>query len=371
MRILLINYEYPPLGGGAANATANIARALAACGHTVFVMTSRWNDLPHEQVLAEHTVIRIPAHRTAVDRSNPLEMLSFMVSACFQVLKLRNRLAVDCTIAFFSIPSGPAAWVLKAATGAPYIVSLRGGDVPGVKVEGVQKYHILMKPVIQLLWNRAAHVVANSQSLADLAAQSSRGKPILVIPNGVDMSFFTPGVNRQRGRWMFAGRITAQKGLDHLIEAVSRLDPDERRSLRISVVGDGPYLPTCIQLAGRFGVSDQFEFEGWKRREQMLDYYQSSEGFVFPTLFEGMPNVLLEAMACGLPIISTRAPGVEGLVQENGWLVTPTNVDELSDRLRYALRHPDELRDMGESSRRIAESFSWGSVAQHYAELMR
>lgn len=371
MRILLINYEYPPLGGGAAKATANIAREMAALGHTVLVMTSRWRNLPHEETVDGYTVIRIPARRAKADRSNPIEMLSFLFSSVLCVLKLRRRWPVDYTLAFFGIPSGPAAWVLKKVAQVPYIISLRGGDVPGIGIEGVGKYEVLSKPVIQFLWKRAAHVVANSQSLAELARRSSRGKDIPVIPNGVDTTFFCPGSTRRAGQWVFVGRITAYKGVDYLIEAVSQLTPEEQQKLNFCIVGDGLYRLDCIRLAQERGVSDRFEFVGWKSPEQIRDYYQASEGFIFPTLFEGMPNALLEAMACGLPVISTTAPGIEGLVQDNGWVVTPANADELAERLRYALLHPTELSAMGQRSRELAQTYSWRTVAERYLDLMQ
>ena len=104
MRILLINYEYPPLGGGAGNATAQIAREMAALGHIVFVLTSRFANLPHEETLDGYTVIRIPALRKRADRSNPIEMLIFLLSSLFAVLRWRKRVAADWTIAFFGIP---------------------------------------------------------------------------------------------------------------------------------------------------------------------------------------------------------------------------------------------------------------------------
>lgn len=368
MRILLINYEYPPLGGGAGNATHHLARQMTNSGHQVTVMTSRFGDLPHREQIEGFTVIRIPALRKAADRSNPLEMVSFMLSSMAFMLKLRRQF--DYSIAFFGIPGAPAAWVLKMIDRVPYLVSLRGGDVPGFQPYDLKHFHRLTRPLIRYLWKHAAEVVANSRGLALLAQQTAPHRDIKVIPNGVDTDFFTPAPVLPLNRWMFAGRLREQKGLHFLIEAVALLTPDERRDLKITVVGDGPWREKFLALAEQLRVCSHFEFVGWVSRPDLLAYYQAHGGFILPSLDEGMPNVLLEAMACGLPVIATRIAGNEELVNGNGWLVQAASAQEISDALRAALADLEQLRDMGRTSRTLAAGYSWQQVTQRYLELM-
>lgn len=370
MRILLINYEYPPLGGGAGNATAHLAKEMAQLGHMVFVLTSRFKGLPHQETIAGYTVIRVPARRAAAHQSNPLEMLSFMLSAMTYALTTLRQQKFDYSIAFFGIPSGPVAFLLKLTQKTPYIISLRGGDVPGFQPYDLKTFHALTRPIIKLLWHHATHVVANSQGLAALARQSAEQKPIPIIPNGVDTTLYQPAADLPHGKYLFAGRITQQKGLHFLVEAVAQIPPEQRANLHITLVGDGPQQARLQDDIAQKGVTEYFSFSGWLDRSQLMQCYQAHGGFILPSLDEGMPNVLLEAMACGLPIIATRIAGNEELVQGNGWLVPPRDAAALAAALQEALRQPDLLRQMGQKSRALAEQYSWEQAAKSYLKLM-
>ena len=105
MRLLLVNYEYPPVGAGAATATQAIARKLLALGHQVTVLTGSYRDLPRESSEAGITVRRIPCLRRHADRSNVLEMFSFTVSSLLALPAVRSRYRPEALIVFFSLPS--------------------------------------------------------------------------------------------------------------------------------------------------------------------------------------------------------------------------------------------------------------------------
>jgi glycogen synthase len=127
MRILVINSEYPPIGGGAGNASANIARWFVAFGHEVAVLTAHFDSLPRVESQDSLTVHRIPALRRKQDRSGAFEQLAFILSGTVYALGLTRRFKPDVTLAFFGMPSGAIAWLLKKLYRIPYVVSLRGG----------------------------------------------------------------------------------------------------------------------------------------------------------------------------------------------------------------------------------------------------
>ena len=133
MRILILNSEYPPIGGGAGNASANIASCIARLGHEVHVVTSRFDNLPHQEQFTGLTIYRIPALRRKRDRSGALEQILFILSASFWTLNLIPRLKPEVALAFFGIPSGAVMWLIKRLYKIPYVISLRGGDVPGFR----------------------------------------------------------------------------------------------------------------------------------------------------------------------------------------------------------------------------------------------
>ncbi len=384
-RLLLINYEFPPLGGGAANATDNTARELAALGDEVLVVTSAFGDLPRVERLASGVEIRrIPTLRRRRDRSSVVEMLAFLASSLVMTPWIAARWRPHATIAYFGLPCGPAAWMVKALFGVPYLVSLRGGDVPGFQHRGIALYHRLAGPLIGWLWRRATAVVANSEGLAALARQFAPDQPVEIIPNGVDAARFTPQGPEQAGEalgaceaggslnLLFVGRVVWQKGLDVLLEALAGLPPDLRNGLSLTIVGDGPAREALNAQAARLGLSGCVVFQGWLGREELPMAYRAADVFVFPSRDEGMPNVVLEAMAAGLPVVATRIAGSRDLVVEGetGVMVASEDAPALSAALAQLAADARLRRRLGEAGRRrVVECFSWQAVAEAYRDL--
>ena len=374
-RLLLINYEYPPLGGGAGNATAHLAREFTLLGAEVMVLTSAFRGLPGQETSAGFWVKRIPTIRRRVDRCTPFEMLIFMMSATLAGLRLTRRWRPDVSIAFFGIPCGPVAYTLKAICGIPYILSLRGGDVPGFQPYDLARYHRLMKPAIRFLWRQAACVVANSQGLRDLAQSTEPAMTIYVIPNGIDVERFRPEGLPDRNtpvRLLYVGRLTYQKGLDVFIQALRRLD--SKIQFEVELVGDGNARRPLERMAREFGLVDRLHFAGWLDRTEVPQRYQLADIFVLPSRDEGMANVILEAMASGLPVIATDVAGSRELVRhgKTGLLIPRENPVALAQAITDLATDAQERAHMGQAGRRLAEEhYGWRSMAEIYFSLIR
>ncbi len=371
MQILILNSEYPPIGGGAGNASAHIATQLEKMGHTVMVVTAQFGTLPAQEKQDGVFVYRVPALRRRQDRSNPLEQISFIVSASFWTLRRLPRFQPDATLAFFGIPSGVVAWLLKAFYKIPYIVSLRGGDVPGFRPYDFRTYHRLMAPLLRVIWKNAARVVANSNGLRQLANAFDARFEIPVIPNGIDLHAYT---SRDRD-WSFprllsVGRIVHQKGLDLAMRALGGL---KELSWEWRIAGDGPQMDFLQSLAKELGIQDRIHFLGWQSREQLIESYKQANVFLFPSRHEGMPNAMLEAMASGLPVIASCIAGSEELVlhEKTGYLVPSEDTESLRAALRKLLITPALREQMGLASRLHTEAtYSWESTARQYALLL-
>ncbi len=367
MKILLLNSEYPPIGGGAGNASSNIARVLAQPGQDVLVLTSHWGDLPFEETRDGVKVVRLSVMRRKMDRSNALEQISFIFGASFQTFGLIHQFNPDVTLAFFGLPSGAVALLLKKLYRIPYVVSLRGGDVPGFRPYDFRMYHKLAAPFLHLIWKNAFSVIANSKGLRDLALAFDSRVEIPVIPNGVNVSQFTVS-NRD---WLFphilsVGRVVYQKGFDLAMRALSQLKDLE---WTWTIAGDGPQMATLKAMAEEYGVNGRIHFAGWLSSEQLKEQYSAANVFLFPSRHEGMPNAVLEAMASGLPVIATRIAGNEELVVdgETGRLVPTEDVQSLQESLRPFLADAQMREQMGRAARqRVESSFSWNRVAEQY-----
>src|SRR5574341_1526117 len=240
MRLLFINSEYPPVGAGAGNASANLARCLVQMGSEITVVTSAFDGLPRDEFRDGIRILRGPASRRRRDRSDAFEQTVFMLGAAYRSLRLMRRFRPDVVLAFFGLPSGAVAWLLKITYGIPYVVSLRGGDVPGFRPYDFWLYHKMAAPILRLIWHGAEAVVANSAGLRELAKAFDATVDIPVVPNGVNPSPFA----RVRRAWsppriLWVGRIVHQKGLDVAMTALAGLKDLE---WEWRVAGDGPEL---------------------------------------------------------------------------------------------------------------------------------
>jgi len=371
MRILILNSEYPPIGGGAGNASANIARCMAKMGHEVVVVTSRFGDLPHDEQIDGLTIYRVPALRRRQDRSGALEQLLFILSASFWTLGLIPRLKPDATLAFFGVPSGAVAWLVKKIHKIPYVISLRGGDVPGFRPYDFRVYHKLIAPLLRLIWKNAFAVVANSHGLRELALAFDSRFDIAIIPNGVDLGLYeTKAREWSAPRLLSVGRLVYQKGLDLAMYALAGL-----KEIRWEwhIAGDGPQMEALQSLAKDLDVEDRVVFHGWQSREKLIGLYKQSSLFLFPSRHEGMPNAVLEAMASGLPVIASRIAGSEELVMdgETGFLVPSEDVGSLGAAIHKLVNDAALCEKMGAAScRRVEEHYSWETTAGQYALLL-
>jgi glycosyltransferase involved in cell wall biosynthesis len=372
MRILLINSEFPPLGGGAGNASANLARVLASRGQDVTVLTVRFGGQARRERQDGFEVVRVSALRRRADRSGALEQTAFILAGSIGAARLVHQGRPHVVLTFFGVPAGVIGLLLRILCHLPYVVSLRGGDVPGFRPYDFARYHRMIGPLLHIVWHRAASVVANSQGLRAMALRFDPAVPIEVIPNGVQPERFEAAERTwEPARLLFVGRLVYQKGLDLLLKALAEL---RHLPWQLTIVGDGPMRATWTAQAEAAGIGEQVCFAGWQRGEDLVRRYQDANLFVFPSRHEGMPNVLLEAMASGLPSVASRIAGNEELVVEGetGMLVPPEDETGLREALAEMIPAAGRRRTMGVAARRRVEGhFTWTGVGERYLELLR
>ncbi len=375
MKVLLINYEFPPIGGGAANATSFLARALTEQGHDVTVLTAAFEAFRGTTTEAGFEVVRIRTLRRSADRSNPVEMLAFLLAALIPALRLARRRRFDASIAFFTIPSGPISTLLRLVRGIPYIVSLRGGDVPGAFPE-IDAFHRMLTPLRRAVLRRATAIVANSESLAQLSVAADPF-PVEIIPNGVDPMVFAPAAANDAAkdefRILFVGRLHSQKNVAGLIESAVALAALEGPRVVLEIVGDGPERSALATLAARMPSTLAIRWHGWLGKQEVLACYQRAHAFVNPSSSEGMPNTVLEAMACAIPVVASRIGGHQKLVVEGetGFLFDLDAWQELTNALQRLRLDPPLASALGaQGRRRMIDGFSWPRVAELYVRLL-
>ncbi|MCA0199320.1 MAG: glycosyltransferase family 4 protein [Proteobacteria bacterium] len=373
-RILFINYEYPPVGGGGGNAMRHIAREMARRGHAPFVLTAAQGRLPPIDVTDGVTVRRIPAFRRRVERSAIPEMLAFMVSSMLAAPGYARQWRADAAIAFFTLPCGPTASLLKRTNGLPTIVALRGGDVPGFDPLTMKTYHALTGGLIKWLWHDADAVIANSEGLADMARAHDPKQQVGVISQGADTAGIAAKTTypvREIVELLTVGRLAVHKGLDVLLTALAQLAPD--LSWRLSIVGDGPERAALNAQVSRLGLTARVTFKGWAKRDALPAIYRDTDLFLLPSREEGMANVLMEAMCAGLPSIATRIAGSSEAVidSETGLLVPSEDAPALARALEALIRDPAARERMGRAARaRVEQTYSWPVITDQWLDIV-
>ena len=368
MKVLILNHEYPPIGGGG-NACQHIVRHLTAMGVEVTVVTSAFGDLPAHGQEDEATVHRVPALRSREAESSLASILAYTVSATITTKRVGRP---DLVHAFFGVPSGLIAYGLKKVWNTPYVVSFRGKDVHGGQSREMGGITGLLKAVSTPVWRNADALVANSSGLREIANNVDPTVRVEVIPNGVDTDRFRPEPHGTKGplRVLYVGRLEPYKGLETLLQAMTQACRIPS-AFTLRIVGDGSLRSELERRSHALGLSDIVTFEGWVDRARIPDCYRSADLFVMPSVVEGMPNCVLEAMASGLPVIASHVPGTEELIDpgQTGLLFESGDDTGLADALTRCHGRPDLRKSLAEGARAVSMSRSWERVATDYTNI--
>jgi glycosyltransferase involved in cell wall biosynthesis len=227
--------------------------------------------------------------------------------------------------------------------------------------------HRLSWPIVRSVWYESAGLIANSQGLADLARRSWPAARVGVIPNGVDLERFCPPSRTRPAqplRLLCVGRLVRQKGVRYALGALA----ESKSATVLRIVGDGPERAQLEGMATSLGIHERVEFTGWVARSELSAHYQWADALVLPSFEEGMANVVLEALAAGLPVITTDIYANRGLVDPGitGFLVPPADVRAIADAFDRLAEDPDLVRKLGTNSRAVALDWSWEGVSERY-----
>jgi glycosyltransferase involved in cell wall biosynthesis len=362
------------MGGGASVATFNIARGLVRLGHHVDIITSKLSGQKSEENVEGMTIYRVTSFRRGIHDCGYCGALSYLLFAAFRFIQLTRKNKYDVIYYFFCLPTGALSLLPGKHKRIPYIISLRGSDVPlyDMHNEALQLVHKLLKPVTKHILRKAKKITALSESLKATALQTYPDMNIEVIPNGIELDMFSPcehaKSNGGKMRLLTVSRLVERKGIQHILNALAQL---REENISLVIVGAGCYESYLKTLCNKLQLESVVSFYGFCLRDHLPRLYNESDIFCLPSLAESFGVVLVEAMACGLPIISTKTGGIPDLIgSENGILVDPGNVDEIRKAI-LMLKNNEKMRmDMGNASReKVAKNYTWEKVTQKYLKI--
>jgi glycosyltransferase involved in cell wall biosynthesis len=350
VRLALVG-PLPPPSGGMANQTRQLASLLRAEG--VNVSIGRTNEPLRPAWLRSLRGVRGLIHQLPYRRS---------LSALTRRADVMHVMA-NSGWAWFLL----AAPAIEAAVrdGVPVLVNYRGG----LAHEFLQRSGKRVLPVLR----RADALVVPSPFLQEVFA--AHGVKARIIPNIVDLETFSPAgrpLARPEGRAhiVISRNLEALYGIDTALRAVALLR-GRVPNVRLSIAGSGPERAELERLSSLLGLTDIVRFTGRLELGEMAKLYRDADLVLNPSRADNTPNSLLEAAACGVPIVSTDVGGVPYLVQHGvtAWLVPVDAPDEMAEGITRVLDEPDLRNTLCANASALARSCSWPAVKQQWLDL--
>ncbi len=370
MKILMINYEFPPIGGGAGQAHLAILRQYAGKNDLqVDVLASAPKPGFAVQKLSKNvTRYTVGVHKKNLHYWRKIEVVEWVLKATGPYRRLLKENRYDLVHAFFGLPTG---WLCyRTANCLPYIISLRGSDVPGGHAR-LQLEYKLLGPLLKRIWTGASAIVACSDGLKNRALRFLPSANIDIIPNGIDLEKFHPASSMELSgelKLLTVGRLSVTKRFEMLVEAVEILSK-QGKNVRLTISGGGGLRDELKNLIEQKKLTNVINLTGRIESETMPDVYRQHDMFVSASMQEGMSNAMLEAMASGLPIITTKCEGVEELISDNGIVVGTDSAESLAETIGILADNQQRYNMMCISARHQAGKFSWQTVAEEYINL--
>lgn len=368
MKILTLSFEFPPIGGGGSRVVKGLSAKLVEMGHTVDVVTMGFPGLPSTEVVDGVTVYRVECGRKYKSRCSAWEALRYVLGARRVVRRLLLTRAYDLVHVHFIFPDGLLALGEAVPRSVPFIITAHGSDVPGYN----QKlFFRIAHPLLKIAWRRvtrhAAAIVSPSKTLANLIALEAPEAPVVVVPNGIDQDSYRP--MQKREQILIATRLVERKGVQYLLKALAGLE----NPWPAIVVGSGEYESELVRLNDKLGRPARLV--GWldNKSAEFRQLLEQSAIYILPSDFENFPISLLEAMAAGSAIITTKGHGCEEVVGDSGELVTRgcddnqrciVEIRSALERLMNQRSHREECSTRARE--RLEQNFTWGAIAASY-----
>jgi glycosyltransferase involved in cell wall biosynthesis len=348
-RILMVVDGHYPSTGGAEMQARLLSRSFAAAGHDVTVLAPRLD----RRLPVHDTLDGVKVERIAYPQVRLLgAVLLFLRFAALLLWRRRHYDVVHIHTAHFL---AAVAGLMRPLTGRTLMIKVTGAwEFDGGVLDPKRRRRPLYRLTNWML-RRADHMHCISEHTRRMLLEAGyTDAQVCMIPNAVDLQRFAPArPPRIPPRVVFVGRLVPVKGLPVLLQAWKSVVA--RTTARLVIAGDGPQRTELQQLAAALGLADSVDFLG--NVSDVPSVLAGASLYVQPSFQEGMPNSVLEAMACGLPVVATRVSGNVDLVADgdSGLLVPPGDAQALAEALALLLDAPERTHAMGLRAREIVE----------------
>jgi glycosyltransferase involved in cell wall biosynthesis len=388
--ICFVSPEYWPLSGGTGAYVYYLSNELLKNGYRIYVVTGS-NQTLDVTVNDQLKVFFLKIPRTPIVKS-------FLLAANSYRKLNSERPNIDVDVTHVNLPLTPN-FAVPPNFGKATICTVHStwkGEAEAIRGEPFSRLNANEKFMVSFNWflkifeekmlERAKKIIAVSHFTKKELTQYYQipESKIRVIHNGVDTKKFQPtqdkrkikselGFNPDDLLILSVGRLYARKGLFTLIDSMSPIMKRFKNAkFVVSGKGQSDEMHKLISHAEKVGVKDNLIFTGYYPDKKLPKLYQAADVFAFSTFYEHHPFAVLEALASGLPVVTTWVGGIPETIEsgKNGFLVEPFNVKQFSDRILFLLEHPDEAAEMGQQARKtIVDQYDWRIVVKDAMEV--
>jgi len=398
MHIAIFTSSYPRFyGDGTAPFVQSIAEHLFKAGHDVevvapydtevnaiksanvkvhrfrYIWPERWHIMGHAKSLQADVRLRPSAY---------LLLPLFLLGSFIKLMRVTRAQKSQIIYVNWVLPNGPVAGLVSAIRGIPFVVSLHGSDIY------IAQSNPVFRAVTGLIFRQAAAVTACSMELLQNAQKLGAPPDTHFLTWGADPNKFHPeaknlalarsiGLDGHEFNIITLGRMVYKKGFDVLIHAYKKLAQDYPNT-RLIIGGDGSTRTSLEELSKELNIQNQVIFTGRISWNKVPDFLSLGDIFALSSIqddhgnLDGLPTVLLEAMACGLPIVASDIGGVNRVMTdgENGLLIPPGDSCSLAKTLDKMLNHPELRKKLSQAAyQAIVSEHNWDSVSSRLTKI--
>ncbi|MCK4250314.1 glycosyltransferase family 4 protein [candidate division WOR-3 bacterium] len=352
MKILRVTSSlYPYKTGGIGLHAHEMSKEQVRRGHDVVVYTTKIGSGPKREYKEGYIIVHFKPIIKLMNNSFVPVMLPSLIHNM-------NKFDIIHAHSFLFFSTNLCAMAKKL--GSPPLIITNHGLISQTVPLWMHKVYVptIGKWTLNSADKMICYTDTEKRKLENLGVAPSK---IAVIHNGIDVNRFVPKEkeNSDDIRILWIGRVVPGKGVEYLIDAIKLL-LHKITNLKLIMIGEGPSKEKIKRKISGLGLDEYIFFKDFIPNSELQGVYQNSDVFVLPSINEGIPRTILEAMSCGLPVVCTKLPQLTDVIKGSGLLVPVRDSQALTDAIFRIISAKELARKLGENGRKkVVENYSW------------